>query len=294
MVDDSRAKLAGLGNPLPVLRNKIRTTRKKVEKLARFLYAKLNSGMQSANPDFLVIGPARTATGWLFKNLSRHPQVFVPSTKEIHFFDRRDERTDEFIFDLNDPVHWRWYWTFFKGAGGRYRGDMTPAYSVLPVERIATIAGNMPDTKIIYTIRDPVDRAWSDLCFGLWYSNGLKADDLLEDVVMNRLMLSWRLAKGDHKTNITNWEQYYSADNFKCIFFEDIRDRPNVLLEEICGFLGIDPEKLPGDGGEKKRVNTVPRVEIPELALTKLCDYYQSQRPWIEQKFGRKLDAWLC
>jgi len=250
--------------------------------------------MSVANPDFLVIGPARTATGWLFKNLSRHPGVYVPVTKEIHFFDRRDEKTGKYTFDLENPLHWRWYWTYFMAATGRLRGDMTPAYSVLTSQRIAAIARNMPEAKIIYTIRDPVDRAWSDVCFGLWYSKGLKADQVPEDVLMSRLMMQWRLDKGDHMANISRWEQYYGRDNFKCIFFEDIRDRPNALLEDVCGFLGINPENLPGDGGEKKRVNAVPRVEIPELALTALCGYYQSQRNWIEQKFGRKLDGWLC
>jgi hypothetical protein len=249
--------------------------------------------MREANPDFLVIGPARSATGWLFKRLSRHPQIYIPQTKEIHFFDRRAEDGASFVFDLNNPVHWRWYWTFFRGAAGRRKGDMTPAYSILPPERIAEIAKYLPDVKVIYTIRDPIDRAWSGLCFGLWYGRGITADQLSESELMHRLMQPQRLDKGDHKTNIENWKRYYPSDRFKCIFFEDVRERPHELLTEICGFLQIDADKLPGDEGDRKVVNSVPKVPIPEHVRIELARYYESQLPYVRDKFGRKLDNWL-
>lgn len=289
----SYSGVLGLGNPVPVLKRKVRIAKKKVSKFSRFALARLNPSMPEAKPDFLVIGPARSATGWMFKHLSRHPQVFIPGAKEIHFFDQCDESTGDYAFDLDNPVHWRWYWTYFRSATSYRKGDMTPAYSILPVHRIADIARNMPDVKIIYTIRDPIDRAWSGLCFGLWHGKGLKADQVSEEELMTRLMSPQLLAKGDHKTNIANWEQYYSADNFKCIFFEDVRDRPRALLEELCQFLEVDPKVLPDDGGEEKRVNTVPRVDIPEKALAALKEYYQYQRSYLEKKYDRKLDNWL-
>ena len=37
-------------------------------------------------PDFFVIGPQRTGTTWLYRQLSLHPEVFIPTQKEIRYF----------------------------------------------------------------------------------------------------------------------------------------------------------------------------------------------------------------
>lgn len=39
-------------------------------------------------PNFLVIGARRAGTTWVHRNLSQHPQVFMPVQKEQHFFDQ--------------------------------------------------------------------------------------------------------------------------------------------------------------------------------------------------------------
>jgi hypothetical protein len=38
-------------------------------------------------PDFLGVGAAKVATTSLHDILSQHPQIYLPSAKEIHFFD---------------------------------------------------------------------------------------------------------------------------------------------------------------------------------------------------------------
>jgi hypothetical protein len=41
-------------------------------------------------PNFLGIGAQKSGTTWLHDNLARHPQVWLPPVKEIHYFDRPD------------------------------------------------------------------------------------------------------------------------------------------------------------------------------------------------------------
>lgn len=36
-------------------------------------------------PEILCIGPTKTGTSWLYTNLRRHPQIWVPPIKELHF-----------------------------------------------------------------------------------------------------------------------------------------------------------------------------------------------------------------
>ncbi len=39
-----------------------------------------------SKPDFIGIGPPKTGTTWIYKNLSDHPQVKMPPDKEIRYF----------------------------------------------------------------------------------------------------------------------------------------------------------------------------------------------------------------
>jgi len=41
-------------------------------------------------PEVLCIGPTKTGTSWLYANLRRHPQVWVPPIKELHFLIQSD------------------------------------------------------------------------------------------------------------------------------------------------------------------------------------------------------------
>lgn len=37
-------------------------------------------------PDFLLIGPQRTGTTWLHRNLILHPDIYMPPEKELYYF----------------------------------------------------------------------------------------------------------------------------------------------------------------------------------------------------------------
>ena len=37
-------------------------------------------------PDFLIVGPQRTGTTWLFHHLKSHPEIFLPKEKELYYF----------------------------------------------------------------------------------------------------------------------------------------------------------------------------------------------------------------
>lgn len=41
----------------------------------------------SKGPNFIGIGQMKSGTGWLFDQFYHHPDVWMPRTKELHFFD---------------------------------------------------------------------------------------------------------------------------------------------------------------------------------------------------------------
>ena len=112
-----------------------------------------SSGLRSprtlALPDFLGIGAQKAGSTWLHEMLRLHPDLFLPEPKEVHYFDRRFHRTLGY------------YARRFKPAGQRVKGEITPDYSNLSPETIRFIRQVMPDLRLVYLIRNPVERAWS-------------------------------------------------------------------------------------------------------------------------------------
>ena len=54
-------------------------------------------------PDFLGIGAPRCGTTWLHTQLSRHPNVWMPPYKELHFFDRSPKYASPSHFSIESP-----------------------------------------------------------------------------------------------------------------------------------------------------------------------------------------------
>lgn len=102
-------------------------------------------------PDFLIIGAAKAGTTSLHHYLDQHPQISMSWPKETNFFARDNH------MDLLD-----WYISCFPNQPG-LRGEASPTYANFPVrkhvpERIYSL---LPHAKLIYLVRDPIERTES-------------------------------------------------------------------------------------------------------------------------------------
>src|ERR1700722_17839541 len=110
----------------------------------------LTSEQRACLPDWLVLAPPKTGTSWLYANLREHPDAFVPPIKELKYFSHR--------FEVEDL---RSYLDHFRHGIGKSKGEASPSYSMLPRRTIRMMRRLMPDLKLIYMMRDPIERAWS-------------------------------------------------------------------------------------------------------------------------------------
>ncbi len=259
----------------------------------RFQLAKLYP-VQPTYPDFIGIGAARSGTTWLYARLSDHPDVHVSKIKELHFFDRAKTSTVKGMYDLSIDNHWNWYYRMLANSNAQMRGEITPAYLILPDETIAQIAQRMPNLKILVSIRNPVSRAWSALRRNIWRDLGIKPSEINEDdKLFEKLMTKELLSRGDYEGNIPRWEKFFSKEQIHVIFFDDIETKPREVINDLCTFLGVDPSRLPQNDGDNDKVNSAPNQEIiPAFARAKLEKYYEKQAQYILDRFGRDCSAW--
>lgn len=280
-------------------------------------------------PDFLVIGAQKACTTWLDRNLRGHPQIWLPPEKEIHFFDFPP--LIPFYFLLFAPEHsirhwaknrmlrdfrkvqagqqslsWyvryyfflrtkRWYVALFTPKKGQIAGESTPRYSIVGEKRVAQVRALMPNIKIIYLLRNPIDRMWSDVAMqhsARFGHQGLHTID--EKQLVNFLQNSNHLNSSRYMKNIEQWEKFYPQSHIFIGFYEQVRDTPKQLIKTIYQFLGVDASEqlIPAIATTKINVNEYPKMpdHIGYILAMLLLDDMEK----LHQRFNNQYTAeWL-
>ncbi|HVN64633.1 MAG TPA: sulfotransferase [Candidatus Binataceae bacterium] len=190
-------------------------------------------------PDFINVGPPRTATTWLHEVLSGH--VGLPlNRKETNYFTRYYDNGIE------------WYRDYFRHcAPGVPIGEISPMYFAddKARERIKEV---IPDCKIICSFRDPVDRAYSQ--WRLMVRMATTRASFADAVERHRELRE----SGRYGTYLAKWYEAFGRDRVMVLIYEDIVADPQKFLDGVCRFIGIPPIRLEGSRLAKERVNTIP------------------------------------
>lgn len=177
--------------------------------------------------DFLGIGAQKAGSTWLYTMLSQHKQIDFPLGKECHFWTQSNyyEGLDKYLgaFNSKDCI----------------QGEITPAYAMLPNSTIAFLSENYPKLKIIYTLRNPMDRAWSSALMALKRSE-MSFHEASEQWFVDHFFSKGSLLRGDYIATIENWNEHFSKDQFLILFYDDLVDNPTTFLNNVCSFLNID------------------------------------------------------
>src|SRR3954454_7151346 len=102
-------------------------------------------------PNFFIVGAMKSGTTTMARALSLHPRVFMSNPKELHYF----------VAGRNWGRGLEWYEEQFAAANGAVAvGEASVTYTQTPVspgvaERMARL---VPDARIIYLVRHPVER----------------------------------------------------------------------------------------------------------------------------------------
>jgi hypothetical protein len=267
---------------------------------ARLAWGRLTAGRRPG-PDFILIGTMRAGTTSLYRDLRAHPQVLPPVTKEIHYFD----------YHHGDGE--RWYHAHFPtdrqrsaraAAGGvAVSGEATPNYLAHP--HAARWAGvELPETRFIVLLRDPVDRAQSHwkLMRRLGHEN-LSFGDAL-DSEERRIAPEWARMMEEPHYAATDWFRYSYASRghyaeqlerwfgvidrkrFLVVRSEDYYAEPATAWSDITRFVGIS-DWAPGDFS--KVHGTASREEDPE-AMALLRSHFAPHNERLTKLLDREFD----
>lgn len=198
-------------------------------------------------PTFLVIGAQKAATTSLYHYLGAHPEVFVSPGKELNYFVAEQGWS-------NGPT---WYEAQFDGAGGSIaRGEASPSYTMYPAFTgvPARIAALVPDVRLVYLVRHPIERMRSSYLHGLSRGTEHRPIDvaLVHDLrYQNATMYGMQLDQ---------YLRHFSADQLLVIRSEDLRDHRADTLRKVFVHLGVDPDPPTVDSNVEHHRSEYKRV----------------------------------
>jgi hypothetical protein len=186
-------------------------------------------------PEILLIGAQKSGTSTLAYHLGQHPRIEISNPKEVHYYSR----------NWNKSVDW--YKSKFNNPNNKICIDASTTYSMadpnsenpeLIPQRVYSIA---PNTKFIYIMRNPIERSYS----GYWHNvrTGREKKSFMELAKNNEsdfLNISY------YKYQIEMWLKYFPIENFKFVFFEDLKENPQNVVEECFEFCNVEPINIEG------------------------------------------------
>jgi hypothetical protein len=205
-------------------------------------------------PNFFIIGAHKAGTTSLYNYLRGHPQVFLPSEKEPVHLTRPD---------FDDPAVQRDYLALFDGAGDALAiGEACTRKAWFPLfvgapERIARLA---PQAKIIYLLRDPVERMRSQ------YVDAVASGRERREITAALLTGAAYCYPSRYALQVDQYLRVMDRVQVMLVTSDDLRNDQRSTLSGIYRFLGLsaDVDEAADMGPEHNRgdVKWMPRPTV--------------------------------
>jgi len=203
-------------------------------------------------PGFLVIGAMKSGTTSLFHYLADHPQIHMSPLKEVDFF----------IREGNWGRGVDWYRRQFSGASRETMaiGEASTSYTKFPEfsgvpERIAS---TLPDVRLIYVVRDPIERIRSHYQHRVLI--GAERAPLDVAVVEDSRYVDC----SRYAFQLEQYRDFVDPRRMLVVTSDSLRSERESTMRGIYGFLGVDPNVRPGTL-DREFYRTEERAAYPPL-----------------------------
>lgn len=197
-------------------------------------------------PDFIIAGAAKSATTWLQQSLQESDRIYMPD-HEPHFFSRDyDAGMDSYraLFGAARP--------------GMLIGEKSNSYLTTPGAD-QRIHRHLPDVRLIFQLRDPVARAYSDYC--MLFRRGTVDGDIARHLDPERAAHERFLSDGCYADHLQRFLDLFGRQAILVLLYEDVRSDPQGNLDRLARHIGLDDQVAAPVQGKVKDASAaaVPR-----------------------------------
>ncbi|MEE9429061.1 MAG: sulfotransferase [Paracoccaceae bacterium] len=178
-------------------------------------------------PDFMIIGSMKCGTSTLQRQLVAQSGIFMTAPKEPSFF------SDDRIYAKG----FGWYSSLFSdAASGDLKGEASTHYTKLPTypKTLDRMKAVLKSPKIIYIIRNPIERAMSHFIHE-WTESRMD-NDLIKALNTHPELVEY----GRYAMQITPFINQFGAENVLLSSLEQLKSRPEDELQKIARFIGLE------------------------------------------------------
>jgi len=231
-------------------------------------------------PNLFIVGAAKAGTTSLHYALDQHPDVFMSRKKEPGYFVWPEENL-QFINNgklITEPRflvnHLDDYLKLFEdGKEKKIRGESSTTYLFFyqkAVYNIKKIHPDSPNVNVVITLRNPVDRAFSQYMHKVRDgAESLSFEEALEKEKWRREN-NWHfdyqyVQRGFYYEQVKAFRENFP--NTKIFLFEDLKNETEKVFTELQNFLGLEVKELKAD--EELNISGKPKVESVNKFLKK-------------------------
>lgn len=207
------------------------------------------------NPTFIGIGVQKCASTWIYAALRGHPQVWVAPAKELNFF------------SYYYPNGYQWYERhFISPEPRRASGEISPSYFYNP-QAITRIHRYNPQMKLLVSLRDPIDRAYSNHLHEVRAGRYQSVDNAFEGGLANNELY---LEQSRYAKYLRQWYDYFPSQQILVLFQEEIRADAARECQRLYQFLGLEP--IPATATLTQAINPsyIPKSRWLDQTLNRL------------------------
>lgn len=187
--------------------------------------------------------------------------------------------------------HDDWYFSLFNDGEDRIKGEISPSYSILDLADVEYIGKILPDVKILFLLRNPIDRAWSHVRFN--WMKGWVQDINNADEIKKFIDNPDQALRSDYMRTLNIWNACFSQEQFFIGFYDDILQNPEKLLSDIYAFFGVEALESGKTHCIRKKINLSTEQEIPHEIYDYLAEKYYPEIEGLSKRIGGYSTVWL-
>lgn len=164
---------------------------------------------------------------------------------------------------MTNPINDDWFYRVFEEAGDRYAADFSNYHALLGNSGWDHVKSVTDELKVIYVLRNPVNRLWSHIKFH-YIQAGRRADldnftqsDL--EAILREGSISAHARYGDI---VENLQENLDETQLKVLVFEDFTSDFTEAVRQVENFLGL-PEHHYRHVNPERKANASEDIPIP-------------------------------
>ena len=289
--------------------------------------------IENTNIDFVCAGFPKGRTTWLYEKLLELPDFSMPLQKEIHFFDRSNKYSssrhleETFLKNrivkqkkwiLKQTAHtifkvikldfssakffnkWyfsnydnNWYLSLFSNRKG-ITGDISRLSWMKDEVSDLKMSKVLPsDIKLIFVMRNPIDRAWSHFRMIMRKRKKLNLSDYSNKEIKEFLDSEGQLGRTNYNVAIERYQKFFPNNSIYITFYDELESNPIGFLENMVSFLKGNPNNVVEFCKIEKRVKQSIKAEIPIELNEFLENQYYELILDLSSKYGGYCTKWL-